>query len=302
MTSVVIAAHNEANVIGRCLDTLLADARPGEFEVVVVANGCTDRTAEQASARTGVRVLEIAEASKPKALNAGDAVVSSFPRIYLDADIVVSTAVARALRDSLVGDAGPARATETTRPLVAVPRRELNLTGRPLLVRGYFAIHMRLPVFRAGVFGRGMIALSSQGRSRFDQFPEMVADDLFLDSQFTPEEKCHVDHVVSVVAAPRRTHDLFSRLVRVRRGNSTMRAASATGEVSAAVRDADRLAWLRDVVKPEPKLAPAAVVYVAITAIAAARARSTRDPGATWERDESTRTDHTATKARGKHG
>ena len=35
MTSIVIAAHNEETVIGRCLDTLLADAHPGEFDVTV---------------------------------------------------------------------------------------------------------------------------------------------------------------------------------------------------------------------------------------------------------------------------
>ena len=56
MTSIVIAAYNEAAVIGRCLDALLSGAAPGEFDVTVVANGCTDDTAEVA-ARDGVRVL-----------------------------------------------------------------------------------------------------------------------------------------------------------------------------------------------------------------------------------------------------
>ena len=50
VASVVIAAHNEAAVLGRCLRGLLADAEPGEFDVVVVPNGCTDATAEKARA------------------------------------------------------------------------------------------------------------------------------------------------------------------------------------------------------------------------------------------------------------
>jgi cellulose synthase/poly-beta-1,6-N-acetylglucosamine synthase-like glycosyltransferase len=39
MSSVVIPAHNEAAVIGRCLSSILMDAEPGEFEVVVVCKG-----------------------------------------------------------------------------------------------------------------------------------------------------------------------------------------------------------------------------------------------------------------------
>ena len=40
--SVVIPAHNEAKVIGRCLSGLLEGMAPGELEVIVVCNGCTD--------------------------------------------------------------------------------------------------------------------------------------------------------------------------------------------------------------------------------------------------------------------
>jgi hypothetical protein len=65
-----------------------------------------------------------------------------------------------------------------------------------------------------------------------------------------------------------RTSDLLARLVRVRRGNAQLRAAAASGEVAITVRPSDRWAWLRDVVVQNPWLAPAAVPYVVITAIA----------------------------------
>jgi glycosyltransferase involved in cell wall biosynthesis len=293
MVSVVIAAHDEAAVIGRCLDSLLADAKPGEFDVTVVANGCTDGTAAVAAARSDVRVVELPEPSKSKALNAGDRVATGFPRIYLDADIVVTAHIARIVTGSLNSQDDASDPAGNCRSLVAVPRRDLELSGRPLLVRGYFAIHRRLPVFREGLFGRGMIALSAEGRARFDQFPEMVADDLFLDAQFSKAEKRHVIEVATVVATPWTTRDLVRRLTRVRRGNAALRDASQRGQVAVAVavRKADRVSWFRDVVAPNPRLGPAAIAYVMITAWSAVLARRDPGPGDAWGRDSSTRDD-----------
>ncbi|MFC0532188.1 glycosyltransferase [Phytohabitans kaempferiae] len=292
MTSVVIAAHNEAAVIGRCLDTLLADAKPGEFDITVVANGCSDQTAAVAASRPGVRVLDLATPGKPGALNAGDEVAVGFPRVYLDADIVLTTAGLR-LVAAAVADQAPGA------PLAAVPRRELDLTGRPMLVRGYFAINKRLPVFQDGLFGRGVIALSAAARARFDRFPDLVADDLFLDSQYSKAEKRQVDTVTARIATPRRTRDLIRRLTRVRRGNAAMRAASGTTVVPVAVRPAARTSWLRDVVLPRPWLAPAAVCYVAITVLAAFSARRAGQATA-WERDDSSRQEELQTPS-GRH-
>ncbi|GAA4604232.1 glycosyltransferase involved in cell wall biosynthesis [Actinoplanes octamycinicus] len=274
MTSVVIAAHNEAAVIGRCLDTLLADARPGEFDVTVAANGCTDDTVAVAAAR-GVRIIDLPDPGKPGALNAGDAAAAGFPRVYLDADIMVSTEGLRAL------------AAATRQTPAATARRELDLTGRPLLVRAYFSVHRHLPALQTGLFGRGVIVLSEAGRARFGEFPDMVADDLFVDSLFTVDEKTQVASVPSLVATPRRTRDLIRRLIRVRAGNAAMREAAARGEITASVRPSGRSSWLKDVVLRRPWLAPAAVCYVGITLYAAAQAKRRPDGG--WGRDESSR-------------
>lgn len=282
--SVVVAAHNEAAVIGRCLDALAAQQGLGApLDVTVAPNGCVDATAEIARGR-GVRVVEVDRALKTAALDAGDAVAVGFPRIYLDADIVAPPTAVAALVAAL-GDASPA--------LAAVPRRRLDVAGRPLLLRAYFAISSRHPAYDDGLFGRGMIALSARGRARFDTFPDLVADDLFLDSLFTGTEKVVVQDTEVVVATPFRTRDLLNRLVRVRRGNAALRAADSRavpgGTVRGEVRPSDRWAWLRVVVLPRPWLAPAAVVYVALTLLAAARARLAPPPGGAWGRDESTR-------------
>ncbi len=266
MPSVVIAAHNESAVLGSCLDAVTAAG----VEVIVVANGCVDDTAAIARAR-GVQVIELAEASKARALNAGDAAATTFPRFYVDADIVLSpNAIAEITK-----------AMAATGALAAVPRRELELAGRPLLVRAYYAIHRRLPAMREGLFGRGVIAVSETGRARFDRFPELTADDLFLDSQFGLDERIVADAAASVVRTPVRSRDLVRRLARVRAGNAVMRAAGPH------VRRARPLSWLTDVVARAPWLAPAALGYVTVVVLAQRQARRGGDRG--WARDESSR-------------
>ncbi|MFG3710303.1 glycosyltransferase [Micromonospora sp. NPDC049460] len=272
MISVVMAAHNEARVIGDCLDALLADAAPGELDIVVVANGCTDDTARIAAARPGVRVIEVAQAGKSNALNVGDAAARGFPRVYLDADVVLSRGALRAMAAALGAEGGP---------LAVMPRRHMVTTGRSLAVRAYYTINTRLPIFADALFGRGAMGISAAGRERFDRFPEQIADDLFLDSMFSSDEKQEVADATSYVQAPRRTRDLVRTLARVRAGNTMLRASHA------GIRASAPSSWLRDVVLPRPWLAPTAAVYVAITVAAALKAR--RHPRDAWGRDHSTR-------------
>ncbi|TFD84569.1 glycosyltransferase family 2 protein [Cryobacterium lactosi] len=279
MPSIVIAAYNEENVIGPSLDALLATQPGAPMEIVVSANGCSDHTVALAT-RPGVVVIDRPEPGKAAALNAGDRAATGFPRIYLDADILVPPGGVAAL---------VARLAQTPLPLAVVPRRRLDMEGRPWPVRAYFSINEKLPAFRNGLFGRGMIALSEPGRARFDEFPAMIADDLFLDSQFTDEEKTEVSTVEVVVAVPFTTRDLVRRLVRVRRGNAQMRAAGTAGQLGVRVRSADRWAWLRDVVLPNPRLLPSALPYVLITLLAGLLARRRVGQGEGWGRDESTR-------------
>ena len=88
MPSVVIPAHNEAKVIARCLASVLTDDRADDLEVIVVCNGCTDDTARVAKEHDErVCVVETDVPSKSNALNLGDDAATSFPRMYLDADV-----------------------------------------------------------------------------------------------------------------------------------------------------------------------------------------------------------------------
>ncbi len=280
MPSVVIAAHNEEHLIGGCLRAIADQDFSGDLQVVVSANGCTDNTAEVARS-AGAEVIDRPDPGKPAALNAGDAVSTSFPRIYLDADIILPRNALSAFITRLGSEAGC---------LAVVPRRRLETRGRPWPVRAYFAINERLPVFRTGLFGRGVIVLSEEGRARFSAFPPVIADDLFVDSLYAENERAVVDDVEVTVEAPHTTRDLLRRLERVRRGNAQMRAADADGDLALTVRRPQRWAWLTEVVLPHPRLAFAAIAYVSITLAAAILARrQVRDTSRNWGRDESTR-------------
>lgn len=270
--TVVIAAWNEADTLRTNLLRLLEGNTEGELDVVVVANGCTDETAATARTVRGVRVIELPEPSKARALNAGDAVAGAGARVYLDADIGVSGADVHALLNAL-----DRHEPDGSVPLVAVPDRIVVTTGRPWPVRAYHAIQRRLPAARTGLFGRGMIALAPAGRARFDRFPDAIADDLFLDGLFAPDERIVVHSVHTRVQTPPTTRALVRRLTRVRRGNRELRAAVARGEVEVPrVRPTDRGSWWRDVVRPEPRLLAAGAVYASLTALAELRARRTR--------------------------
>ncbi len=273
LVSVLIAAYEEEGVIGRTLDTLLLGANPGELDVVVVANGCSDGTATEA-AQHGARVLETRHASKALALNLADEAAPGFPRLYLDADTPVNVDDVRALATALVGGGGSA--------LAAAPARWVSTSGRPVPVRAYYAINNRLPIYQHTLFGRGAIMVSEEGRRRFGSFPNVVADDLFLDSQFSVNEKTVVGSVRGVIEAPHTTQELIRRLARVRRGNRELATADPSSEHHAS----SSTSWLRHVVLRRPYLAPAGLVYVAITVWAERIARG-GPTGAPWR----TRTD-----------
>jgi hypothetical protein len=230
-------------------------------------------------------VLDLPDAGKSAALNAGDTAVAGFPRVFLDADVVIGTDGMRALCAALAA----AEEDPAAKVLAVAPRREVDVSQSPPLVRAYFAINSRLPVFQNALFGRGVIALSATGRARFDRFPDIVADDLFLDSLFSATEKQEVESVSARVTAPRRTRSLLRRLVRVRRGNTEVRALTASADAQAEPGRESRMSWLRDVALRNPRLAPAAAWYAAITITAALLAKLPQRSGQAWGRDDSSR-------------
>jgi glycosyltransferase involved in cell wall biosynthesis len=266
--SVIVPAFNEGVWIAETLRTLTSSREFGpDIEVIVAANGCTDDTVEIARS-FGVRVLEIGIPSKTAALNAADEVASGQVRVYLDADMAVTAGLIRRL----------AEAADSPGAAAATPRPTVDTSDSSWPVRAYYAINTRLPVFEGHLFGRGIIAISAEARARFTSFPEITADDMFLDAVVRAEEKREIDERVRVVA-PRRVAELIRRIARARNGNDEFwRYLRSTdrpnGAPAFAVAGPNSWSWLRDVVLHAPQLLPAACCYVAITVLAERKRRS----------------------------
>lgn len=282
VASVVIPAHNEAAVIRRCLDALFTGIDSDSLDVIVVCNGCRDETA--AAARGSghpIRVLELPEPSKAAALRAGDAAARTFPRLYVDADVALPGRSALAVAERLSEGALAARP-----PL----RYETARSSAP--VRSYYRARSRIPAVMRSLWGAGVYGVSAEGHARFGAFPDVGADDLWIDRRFGREEIEIVECDPVVVDVPRRTRDLLHMLRRTYRGKTETAPDTgidqyARATTSSAVQDLRRLA------ASGPRCAADALVYAAFAltarvAIAISSRRRVADaPG--WERDESSR-------------
>ena len=186
---VVIPANNEAALIGECLAAVVASRLDGvRMHVVVIANGCTDNTADVARAQRGafdsrdweLQVIELEGGGKLAALNAGDAAVMGKVRVYLDADVIVEPELLGQLYEVL----------NCNMPRYA--SGSLHMTAQSWISRAYLRIYRQVPFMSQGVPGCGVFAVNEMGRARWDAFPQIISDDTYARLQFTPEERIRV--------------------------------------------------------------------------------------------------------------
>jgi len=276
--TIVIAAHNEELVLGRTLNHFVGLLAHGSVAVVVACNGCTDRTAIIARELAGAVVLDLPRPSKTAALRAADRIVSPGPRIYLDADIEMTE---RAAVDTLRALSSGA--------VAARPVHQFDTTGADWIVRRWYAVREQLPSIADALCGAGCYGLSEGGRARFGEFPEVVADDLFVDTLFTAREISIVATDPLVVRTPRKVGDLVRIMRRSYRTQSIpglsaneptpttkMLSEGQRGQLWDLLTLARQPRWLLDV-----------AVYASV--IAYARARARLGPAPRWERDTSSR-------------
>lgn len=186
MLSIIIPANNEEALIGPCLEAVLAsDGVDVPVEVIVAANGCSDRTVEisrgfadkVAAKGWELEVLDLASGGKLGALNAADAAANGEMRAYLDADVTVSPALI----------AGIARALSETEATYA--SGQVRITGQGWFSRLYARLWSRIPFMTTGVPGCGLFAVNAAGREKWADWPDIISDDTFVRLNFPPERR-----------------------------------------------------------------------------------------------------------------
>jgi len=207
--SIIIPAHNEEKVIAAALNPLAEAASSGFLEIIVVCNGCTDKTVEVVTSfGDAVKCIVTPIPSKTNALNLGDAAALFFPRIYLDADIILSLDTIRQI----------AQVLQPGKFLAASPTMQMDLRNSSWPVRSYYEVWQQLPYIKEGMIGTGVYALSQEGRKRFDTFPLIIADDGYIRALFISHERISVDSCHSLVRAPADLNSLLKIKTRSRLG------------------------------------------------------------------------------------
>lgn len=214
MISIIISAFNEEKVIQRTLLALETGINSGEFQVIVVCNGCIDNTSKIVrSFNEKILCIELKQASKTMALNKGNEVAHYFPRVYLDADTQIDYQSVLALTEPLKDD----------RYLGASPVIGTNLCNASHWVKLYYNAWLTLPYCRKGqVWAGGAYGLSRLGQQRVGKYPPIIADDSYACFSFKPEERIAVQQAHSIITPPKSLYWLIKVLTRVRVGSNEL--------------------------------------------------------------------------------
>lgn len=212
MPSIIIPARNEERLLGDVVRAVL-DEGIADLEVIVVANGCCDRTAEIArSFEPAVTVVELVEGGKTIALNHGEALATRFPRVFLDGDIVLEPGALRALLATLGGGVR-----------LASPSPRFDTSDASLGVRFFYRALRYNAYFGSGApNGSGTFAITAEGRARWGPFPAIIADDSFVQCHFEPHERKTSEGPGAIVRVPRTFASLQAVQNRTRLGGEQL--------------------------------------------------------------------------------
>ena len=219
--TVIIPAHQEEAVISRCLEAVHRGAPTDHrMEVIVAANGCTDRTIARAhEAAPHAKILDLREGSKTGALNAANREASHYPRIYLDADVECDYRSLEALAETL----------EEPGVMTAAPAIRMDTSSCDFWIRAYYRVWLRQPYAVAGKGGAGCYGLSEQALKQVQEFPPVTGDDIWIHTRFPDEQKRFVASdkagrpVISVVHPPRTATEQIRVAARRHNGNGEIR-------------------------------------------------------------------------------
>jgi len=276
MSSIIIPAHNEESLISNTITKVLDQS--SNNEIIVVVNGCTDNTYDTANSFSNdITLIKSDIPSKINALNIGDSHATSYPRIYMDADIQLEEGTLKKITDSLLKG----------KLLAVSPIPKMDFSSSSWFVKAYYDIWLSLPYCISGMMGAGVYALSKEARTRFDKFPDIIADDGYVRALFKEEERGSVKDAYVIVKAPASLKWLLKIKIRSRLGQ--MELASKFPELLKNEEKSYSGALSNFIKKPQkwPKL----FIYLFVTVVTRIYAKNNLKKIADyqWEKDMSSR-------------
>ena len=206
--SIIVPAYNEGARIVNTIHSLLFGLPEGA-EVFVVFNGCTDGSDSFLDhyGDPRLQIIKLQRQSKPFAIRAAEEVASKYPRFYVDADVEIKGSdlgmIATALRDNK---------TE-----LASPRLTMDFSECSYLARAASETWMRLPHFRSEAY-QAVLGISREGRSRWGEMPELIADNSFIVSRIEPSRRLIIEEATAIVRPPRNLWSFIRVRIRIEQG------------------------------------------------------------------------------------
>jgi glycosyltransferase involved in cell wall biosynthesis len=278
IASIIIPAYNEEKRISSLLSEIGERRKEEFFEIIVVCNGCTDHTFNIANSfQKNIIAINEKKASKINALNIGDKTATVFPRIYLDADVWLTWESLRKLVANM----------QLNNALAYGITVEFDVTNSSLFVRKYYEFWFQLPYFHSGTdVGSGLYALTKPARQRFAEFPDVIADDGFVNFMFSPDEKHIVKEAKMQVFAPGNLHSLVKIKTRSFAGRLQLKRRFGLKSVRSNTEMSLLSMGLRS-----PSNALGLLVYLNVQLICRLWGRATlrQKESITWLRDETSR-------------
>lgn len=192
--SIVVPVRDESGSLIETVPPLWKAAARHSARIVWVCNGCTDDSAEvirRLTAGAG-EVVELPDGGKAAALQAGDTVLGGlFPRVYVDADVRMTKDALGHLLAELEEPGLDLTAASVTYDLSAASRASAAIT------RCWVA----LPYARMAAFQQA-VGISARGRSLWDQWPDIIGDDIFMAAMVSPSRRRIVADAVVTTRPP----------------------------------------------------------------------------------------------------
>ncbi|WP_432472312.1 glycosyltransferase [Amphritea sp. HPY] len=270
---VIVPAYNESTVILKLLRSLNEGVVSGHYNVVVACNGCKDDTTELVIQNFPEYIcLDIEKASKTNALNEAESLGLGYPRVYVDADVDISSESVLKLIQ---------KASYHNEAQLVAPRGSINTSQSDTAVSLFYSAWTKTTFFINQGFGSGVYVLNKAARDLFDRFPDVIADDGFVRHLSAGQNTLVCEDAVSAVEAPRTLSDLIKIKTRVKVGNSQLAGVVDTSTVS--------LPGRRFVVRPGVL---EFIIYSLVNLYVRFKVNSELQKGSVpvWHRDESSRT------------